>query len=275
MSAVPAAQRQQVIPQQQSAQMPFLQELAMMTWRNIKVSFLREPAVILPIVLGVFFLVIYDASLSGAAAFFLAGQDYLGFILPLSVVSTGLSGSGVAGESIVRDIKTGYFDKMLLTPVRRSTLLLAPMLASALGLVVQTSAVIGVALLMGLRPVTGIPGLLALLGFSLLIGLALAGFVVGVALRTNSSAATSSASFLVFPLTFLTATFTPLELLEGWIRTAAELNPITYILEATRGLLNTGWDAEALLRGVVVLLAVAAVTFTFAVTSLRARTQRR
>ncbi len=257
-----------------SATMPFLLQVVMFTRRSLILLF-REPTWGLPIILGVFFLLVYNGTLSGAAVFFLQGQSYLGFILPLSVISTALSASGTAGQAIIRDIETGYFDKLLLTPVSRAALLLGPIIASAIALVIQTVPLLVIALFMGLEPATGFLGLLVLLGYALLIGLALAGFVVAVALYTNSAAATNGASFLFFPLTFLTASFTPTELLTGWIRTAAEYNPITYLLEATRALLNSGWDAEALLRGLLVSILIAVITFTLAVFSLRARTRRR
>jgi ABC-2 type transport system permease protein len=254
--------------------MPLLGQVIMMTRRNLATLF-REPTWILPIFLGVFFLLIYTGSLSGAASFFLSGQSYLGFILPLSVISTALSAASSAGQAIIRDIESGYFDKLLLTPISRSALLLGPMNAAAIALVIQICPLVVIALLMGLDPATGVIGLVLLLGYALLIGLGLAGFIVGIALRTSNAGATASASFLVFPLTFLTATFTPVELLTGWIRVAARFNPITYILEATRALLNTGWEGEVMLRGLVVSVSLCAITFAFALFSLRARTKRR
>jgi ABC-2 type transport system permease protein len=258
-----------------SRRMPFLLQLTTLTWRSLVVAF-RDPAAIIPgLGISIFFLLIYEASLSGAASFFLRGQSYLGFILPVSVISSALSGASLAGQSVVRDISTGYFDKMLLTPVSRIPLLLAPMIAGAIVLVIQTGAVVLVALLMGLEVATGFLGLLVLLGFSLLLGTAFGAFIVGIALRTNSPAATGSASFLFFPLSFLTATFTPLDLLSGWLRTAAEWNPITYILEATRALLNTGWDGEVLLRGVSAVGIILVITFAFAYFSLRSRVARK
>lgn len=243
--------------------------------RNITALW-REPAeVILPILLGIFFLVVYESSLRGAAALFLGGQSYLGFILPLSVISAGLSGAGVGGQAIIKDVQSGYFNKLLLTPVNRLALLLGPAIASALAQMLQALVIIVLALLMGLRPVTGVPGLLVILGYTLLLGLGLGGFVIGIALRTKSAGATGASTFLVFPLTFLAPTFTPLALLEGWIRTAAELNPLTYILEAGRALINTGWDAEIILRGAVAPLLVALVGLAFAYISLKAGTRRR
>ena len=275
MSAITVSPAQRISADDRSATMPFLLQVSTMTWRSLTTIF-REPASVIPgLIISVFFVLVYEASLNGAARFFLPGQSYLGFILPVSIISSALSGASIAGQSIVRDIDNGYFDKLLLTPISRPALLLGPMIAGALVLVLQTSLVLAVGLLLGLQPETGVPGMLLVLGYALLIGIGFAGFVVGIALRTGSAAATGGASFLFFPLTFLTATFTPVELLSGWIRTAAQYNPITYVLEAMRALFNTGWDGELMLRGLTATLVIAAITFTFAFFSLRARTRRR
>lgn len=247
----------------------------MLTWRTLLTN-LRVPAAVLPsLIISVFFLLVYEASLSGAATFFLRGQSYLGFILPLSLISSALSGAGVAGQSIVRDIEGGYFDKLLLTPVSRAALVLGPMIAGAILLGVLTVVVVGVALVMGLQPETGFAGVLAVIGFSMLLGVGFSGFTVGIALRTGSAAATQGASFLFFPLSFLTATFVPFDLLTGWIKTAALYNPITYILDAMRTALNVGWDNEIMLRGLSSVLVMGVVLFAWAWFGLRARTRRK
>lgn len=262
------------IPPKKHKNQPFLLAVKMMTQRSIK-SMIREPAeVVLPIVLGIFFLVVYESSLRGAAALFLEGQSYLGFILPISIISAGISGAGVGGQAIIHDVQSGYFNKLLLTPIPRSALLLGPMIASAIAQAFQTAVIIVLALVLGLRPVTGLPGLLILVGISLLLGLGLGGFVIGIALRTKSAGATGASTFLVFPLTFLAPIFTPLQLLDGWIRTVAEINPLTYILNTGRTLINVGWDVEIVSRGLVAPLILALIGFTFAYLSLRIGTRR-
>src|SRR5690606_35879792 len=127
----------------------------------------------------------------------------------------------------------------------------------------------------GLNSATGVGGLLAVIAFSVLLGTGFAGFTVGVALRTGSAAATQGAGFLFFPLTFLTATFVPVELLGGWLKVAAQLNPITYILDIMRTVLLTGWDGDKLLAGLLACAVLGGVPFVFALTSLRARTRRK
>lgn len=257
--------------------MPFLLQVTTMAWRSLRVAF-RTPAEIIPsLVISVFFLVVYQASLGNASSFLpgLTGKSYLGFILPISIVSAALSSSSAAGSSIVRDIENGYFDKLSLTPASRGALILGPMVAGAAIVVLQTLLVTSVGVLMGLRPETGVGGILIMIGYALMLGMAFAGLTVGVALRSGSAAAVQGASFLFFPLTFLTATFVPIDLLSGWIKIAATYNPITYVLDAMRALMLTGWEADMLVRGLTSCLALAVVTYTFAFLGLRARTRRK
>ncbi len=252
------------------------QQIALITRRNLVAIFRTPEALIPPIAISVFFLLIYESTLGQAAGFVpgLSGNSYLGFILPLSIVSSALAGAGLASQNLVRDIESGYFDKLLLTPVSRAALLLGPILAGALILGLQTGIVIGVGMLMGLDPVTGPLGLLAVIGIAVLLGTGFAGFTVSAALGSGSAAVTQSAGFIFFPLTFLTASFVPLDLLDGWLASAARLNPITYVLQAMRETLNGGWNGEALWQGALACLILAIAMYALAGYALRVRTRR-
>ncbi len=247
----------------------------LLTMRSLT-SLLRTPEALLPpIAISIFFLVIYQSTLGKAAGSIPGiGGSYLGFILPLSIVSGSLSGSGIAAQNLVRDIERGYFDKLLLTPVRRAALLLAPIMAGAVILGIQAAIVVAVGLIMGLKPATGFLGMLAVIGLGVLLGIGFAGFTVSAALGSGSAAATQGASFLFFPLTFLAPTFVPLSLLSGWLEVAAKLNPITYVLEAMRALLNTGWDGNAIGTSILACLGLAVAMYALAVFALSVRTRR-
>ena len=256
------------------AQVP--QQILLMTRRNLLTIFRTPEALIPPIAISVFFLLIYESTLGEAAGFVpgLSGISYLGFILPLSIVSSALAGAGLVSQNLVRDLESGYFDKLLLTLISRASLILGPILAGALILALQTGIVIGVGLLMGLEPVTGVTGLLAVIGMALLLGVGFAGFTVSAALGSGSAAVTQSAGFIFFPLTFLTASFVPLELLDGWLKTAAQLNPITYVLGAMRDTLNVGWVSSSLWQGVLACMILAIAMYALAVFTLRVRIRR-
>ena len=262
-------------PEARNGRQAFLYQVYLLVKRNL-VTILRTPEALLPpIGISIFFLVIYNSTLGEAAGFVPnIGNSYLGFILPLSIVSSSLSGAGIAAQNLVRDIEGGYFDKILLTPVNRAVLLLGPILAGSVILGLQTTIVIVVALIMGLQPATGILGLLAVVGLAVLLGTGFAGFTVSAALGSGNAAATQGAGFVFFPLTFLAPTFVPLDLLAGWLKTAAQLNPITYVLEAMRALITGGWDWGALWPGILACLLLALFTYLLAALALRARTRR-
>jgi ABC-2 type transport system permease protein len=252
-------------------------QLFLVTRRTLVTIFRTPSALLPPIAISVFFLVIYNSTLGTASGFIpnLGTNSYLGFILPLSIVSSSLSGASVAAQNLVRDIETGYFDKLLLTPISRAALLLGPILAGALILGLQAHIVILVALLMGLKSATGIAGLYAAIGLAVLLGTGFAGFTVSAALGSGSAAATQGAGFIFFPLTFLAPTFVPLELLGGWLKTAASINPITYVLEAMRSILNQGWDGAVIGRALLACLLLGTAMYALAVLALRVRTRRR
>jgi ABC-2 type transport system permease protein len=260
-------------PQKRSG---FMIQIRLLTWRNL-VTIARTPEALLPpIAISIFFLIIYESTLGKAAGFVpeLGGSSYLGFILPLSIVSASLGGAGIAAQNLVRDIESGYFDKLLLTPIRRPALLLGPIIAGSLILGLQAAIVVVVAYIMGLNPATGLAGVLVVIGLAILLGTGFAGFTVSAALGSGSAAATQGASFLFFPLTFLTASFVPLDLLQGWLKTAARLNPITYVLEAMRTLLNSGWDGAAIAEGLFACLTLAVLMYALAFFALHVRTRR-
>ena len=254
----------------------FFSQLFLLTWRTLLTIFRTPESILPPIAISLFFLVIYESTLGEAAGFLPnIGGSYLGFILPLSIVSASLSGAGIAAQNMVRDIERGYFDKLLLTPVSRATLLFGPILAGAVILGIQATLVLLVGLAMGLEPATGIPGMLTLVGLSILLGTGFAGFTVSAALGSGNAAATQGASFIFFPMTFLAPTFVPIELLDGWLKTAATINPITYVLQAMRSLLNSGWEGELLIQAVIACLILAALMYSLAMLALRVRTRRK
>jgi ABC-2 type transport system permease protein len=264
------------LPARQTGKARLPVQLFLVTKRNLVTIFRTPVALVPPLAISIFFLVIYNSTLGEAAGFIpnLGSNSYLGFILPLSIVSSSLSAAGIAAQNLVRDIESGYFDKLLLTPINRAVLLLGPILAGALILGLQASVVVVFGLILGLEPATGMSGLLAVIGLAVLLGTGFAGFTVSAALGSGNAAATQGASFIFFPLTFLAPTFVPLDLLDGWLKTAARLNPITYVLEAMREIINSGWDINLIWQGTLACLVLAVVMYALAVFALRVRVRR-
>jgi ABC-2 type transport system permease protein len=237
-------------------------------------SVFREPEFFIPaIIVPVFFFVVnigalQDVAEGGAAA---AGQelDFKAFQLPVAIIFavTGVS----RASSLVIDIQGGYFNRLLLTPIRRPALLLGLMAADLMAVMMLAIPVTALGLILGVGFESGILGLLVFLVYGSLWGLAFAGFPYAIALKTGNPAAVNSSFILFFPFAFLTTSFLPKEALTGWLSTIATYNPVTYVLEGLRSLITEGWDWEALGKGLLAILAVTIVSFGLASAAMRGR----
>lgn len=248
-----------------------MNDFGLLVLRSLR-NALRQPWIILfTLAMGVLFLVVYKAGLSGVAELPGFRGDYLGFVLPAAIASAAVVSAGFAGQASIQDIHTGYFTKLLATPSRRLALIWGPMVAGAVLLVAQVALMLILARIMGLKPATGIWGALAVIGYAFVLGMAFAGFVVWVAVRTGSSTATQAATLALFLLVFLSIAFLPAEFITaGWPRTAAAtINPLSYVLEAMRTLLLEGWRSRPLLLGLLVVFGLATLTGALALWRVR------
>ena len=234
----------------------------------------REPEFLAPaLIIPTFFYAINIGALQdvvegGAPGVF----DFKAFQLPVAIIFavTGLSRANV----LVLDIQGGYFDKLLVSPIRRSSLLLGLMVADIVLVFSLSLLVVGMGLAVGVRFETGVAGLLVFLLIATAWGLAFTGFPYAVALRTGNPAAVNSAFLIFFPFAFLTSAFLPLEALTSWLRAIARWNPVTYLLAGMRSLISDGWDGLELLKAFGAVAGVGAVSFFLAFSALRGRVAR-
>lgn len=197
-------------------------------------------------------------------------DSYLQFLVPSIVALTALNSAFQSGIGMVTDIEDGMLDKFLIAPIRRSSILLGKLLADASRAVAQGTVIVLVALAMGARFATGVAGVAAMVVLAALFGVAWAGLSNIIALRTRNGELTMIVGILItFPVLFLSTAFMPSILLPDWLDTVATFNPITYIVEALRALVNTGWDWGAIGEALAVTGGLAVVTFTGATLAFR------
>jgi ABC-2 type transport system permease protein len=232
-------------------------------------SLVREPEFLGPaLFFPVFFYVINIGALQDVAER-LPGLDYKAFEVPMAIIFavTGVSRASV----LVLDVQNGYLDKLLVTPVRRSTLLLGMMVADIVLVFSLSVLVVAMGLLVGVRFETGLLGILVFLLVSSAWGMAFTGVPYTVALRTGNPAAVNSSFLLFFPFLFLTSAFVPVEAMTGWMEAVAKWNPVTYLLDGLRSLISEGWEPGDIAGAVAAAVGISAVTFTMAFRALRAR----
>jgi ABC-2 type transport system permease protein len=251
----------------------FWRDLGAVALRAVRLT-VREPDAVIPaLIIPVFFFVVNIGALQDfVEASAPPGFDFKGFQLPVSIIFavTGVS----RAPSLVIDIQDGYFDRLLLTPVRRSTLLLGLMVADLCLVLALSVPVVLLGLVLGVEFATGLLGILVFLLMGALWGVAFTGFPYAIALKTGSPGAVNASFLLFFPFAFLTSAFLPTEAMTGWMRAIAKVNPVTYLLDGLRSLILTGRDWEAIAQALVAILAVGVVSFTLAFAALRGRVKR-
>jgi ABC-type multidrug transport system permease subunit len=161
-------------------------------------------------------------------------DSYISWIVPLSCIQGAGFAGAATGSNLARDIEQGWFDRLLVAPVPRPLLVVGPILGAVTRSLVPATVVLVVGLIVGAELTGGVFGLLALYvaaaGFCAVA--ALWGIFMAVTFRTQQAGPLMQQG--VFLAVFLSTAYTPEVLLRGWLAEAAELNPVTYVLQMAR-----------------------------------------
>jgi ABC-2 type transport system permease protein len=238
---------------------------------------LRQPAMIIPNV--TFPLLLMAINSNGLrAATHLPGfptKSFLDFFIPISFMQGALFASGTAGVDLARDIDSGFLNRLALTPMRGVALLLGQLGGAVTIGTIQAVVYLGVGLAAGVRFETGFAGAIVLFILAVLIALGFGALGILIALRTGSGEAVQSVFPMLFFLLFLSSMNLPRNLIEvSWFRDLATANPVSYMIEAMRTLVISGWDAQALGLGFLFTFLMIALALAASAVSLRSRMAR-
>lgn len=256
---------------------------------------LRQPGVeVTNIFIPLFFLAVSTGAIANFSGRGFGVENYLAFQLPVAVLQAVAGSSAASGIAIVLDMERGYFDKLLLTPASRWSLIIGRVWADAIRAVFFAGIMLIAALLAGSGMASGVLGVVVILIIAGLFGGAYSGIGIFIAMRTGNAQAAQAGFLLFFPLLFMAPAFAPLEVFDDWLKWIATVNPVTYIMEGMRGLVieGYGWpvvengqlmfgaDGEPLTKpapglhwAFVSLAGFSAFTLTIAALALRARTR--
>lgn len=191
-----------------------------------------------------------------------AGGSFQVYV-PGLLVMVVLFGSLFLGLNLISQVKAGALERLAATPVARLALLLGPVLRDVTLLLCQAVLLLGIAVLMGLRPNPG--GTVLALVLLALTGATTATVSYGMALRLRDENTLATATNLVsLPLVLLSGLLLPLSLAPGWLQAIAWANPLSYAVEACRQLMAGSPDVVPVVRGfaVVIALGVAVTAWT-------------
>jgi ABC-type multidrug transport system permease subunit len=207
--------------------------------------------------------------LTGLAGF--PTESYMSWIVPLSCLQGAGFAGAATGANLARDIEQGWFDRLLVAPVPRPLLVIGPILGAVTRSLVPATVVLLVGLALGAELTGGLAGLilLYLTAAAFCATAALWGIFMAVTFRTQQAGPLMQQG--VFLAVFLSTAYTPAVLLRGWLAGAAELNPVTHVLQLARQATVVGIEPSVAntLPGVLALAGMAAVLGALAVAGLR------
>ena len=238
---------------------------------------LRQPAQLVPaFIFPLFLLAVNSGGLQRATR--IPGfptHSYLTFALAIPFMQGALFSTMNAGTDLARDIETGFLNRLALTPLRGPALLAGLLAGAVMVAIVQAVTYVLVGLAAGASFAAGFPGVLVILALSVLITVGFGAIGLFAALRTGSGEAVQGLFPALFVTLFLSSMSLPRNLIRtDWFREVATYNPVSYLLEAIRSLLITGWNAQALELGFGLAAAIALAAMVAASRALKGRLAR-
>jgi ABC-2 type transport system permease protein len=198
-------------------------------------KFLRTPQlVILGTIQGAMFLLIFRYVFGGAIG--AGGLSYVDFLVP-GFITTGVLFAGMgAAAGVAEDLEQGFVDRLRSLPIPRSAVLAGRALADTgmqlWGLIITTA--IGFAV--GFRIHGSVLDAVAAFGLLILLGFAFEWLFITLGMFAGSAQAAQGLALMVFPLTFVSSAYVPVETMPGWLQAFAEHQPLTVMVDAVRAL---------------------------------------
>ncbi|MFD4457128.1 ABC transporter permease [Nocardia sp. NPDC058480] len=207
-----------------------------------------------PILFTALFTYIFGGAISGGVS------DYLPVIIPGILVQTVVLTSVVTGTQLREDMDKGVFDRFKSLPIARISALAGALLADMVRYAIASTLTVLVGLCLGYRPGGGLVGVVAACLVVVVCSFAVSWIWALVGVTGKSAASVQGISMMVmFPLTFMSGAFAPVSTMPGWMQALNHANPVYYMVNACRELMNAnsyGADLVWSLVGSLVVIAI-------------------
>jgi len=240
-----------------------------LAWRGV-LKIRKNPEQLVDVVLGpIVFLVLFVYIFGGALG---GTHEYMQRLVPGIMVMNILQASMTAGTGLNTDVSKGLFDRFRSMPIARSAPLIGAVLADIVRYVACLAVLLIVATIMGYRIQTDPGSALLAGGLMILFGLCCCWISVFIGMLMKTPGAVQGLMFIIaLPLSFGSDVFVSSDTMPGWLRSWADISPVTLMARALRGLLNGGEVAGPLTGGLVWMAALVAVFFPLAMWAYRKR----
>jgi ABC-2 type transport system permease protein len=227
-------------------------------WRGmLKVKHVPEQLLdvtITPVMFVLLFTYIFGGAIAGSTG------EYLDYILPGILVMSVLFTTVYSGVALNTDLTRGVVDRFRSLPIWKPAPLVGALLGDSVRYVIAGTVIIVLGVVLGFRPEAGVGGVLAALALVVVFAFGLSWVFTTMGLLLRSPNAVMNAGFMsIFPLTFLSNVFVEPETLPAWLEAFVDVNPISILATASRGLMNgtaDGGDIAVVLATAALLTAV-------------------
>lgn len=206
-------------------------------WRALlKIKHIPEQLMdvsVFPVMFLLMFTYLFGGAVAGSTGAYL--QDVLPGIMVMQITWISM----YTGHTLNKDLNVGIHDRFRSLPIWRPATIVGPLLADAARYALATAVIVGLGLVLGFRPEAGLGGVLAGLGLLLVFSFSLSWVwtTLGTVMRAEN-AVFNTGNMIMFPLTFLSNVFVPVETLPGWLQGFVRVNPISILTTAVRGLFH-------------------------------------
>jgi ABC-2 type transport system permease protein len=229
-------------------------------WRGmLKVKHVPEQLLdvtITPVMFVLMFTYLFGGAIAGSTS------DYLDYILPGVLVMSVLFTTVYSGISLNTDLTKGVVDRFRSLPIWRPAPLVGALLGDSVRYLVAGTVIVVLGVALGFRPGAGVPGVIAAMALVIVFAFGLSWVFTTMGLLLRSPNAVMNAGFMsIFPLTFLSNVFVEPETLPSALEAFVDVNPISILATASRGLMEGNAEASDV---TIVLAVAAALTAVFA-----------
>jgi len=228
-----------------------VEQIAAVARRSVTRTVRQRALLVFPMVFPLILFAINGSALSSATR--IPGfppVSYRAFVLAVPFMQGALFIAVTAGTDLARDIESGFFNRLALTPLRGPALLAGQLGGAIVVACIQSIVYLLVGIATGVGIASGVGGAIVLLALSTLIAFGFAGLGTLIALRFGTGEAVQGFFPLLFVTLFLSSSSLPRNLLRvTWFHDVATYNPVSYLIEGIRSLVITGWDGRALALG--------------------------
>jgi len=188
--------------------------------------------VMTPIMFTLLFTFVFGGALAGSTS------AYLQFFIPGILVQTVAFNAVYSGMGLSTDLGKGLFDRFRSLPIWSLAPFAGLMVGDILRHLIAATIILTIGLILGYRPEAGIVGVIAAFALLVVIGFGVGWcfMVLGLLVRTPTTVMTVGFTFL-FPLVFASNTMVEPQTMPGWLRAFVDVNPISLMTTAVRGLM--------------------------------------